>query len=49
MKSNFKSNTIKIEFDGNGQILNQLDFIKSVNLYENSAECELNTPIDPKI
>jgi ABC-2 type transport system ATP-binding protein len=47
LKRNFGMNTIKIEFDGNGEFISTLPVVKHIDRYSNYAEVHLNEDIEP--
>ncbi|MEN3038352.1 MAG: ATP-binding cassette domain-containing protein [Candidatus Kryptonium sp.] len=47
VKSKFGRNTIHIEFEGNGEVLKNINGIKKVNLYSNYAEITLRENVEP--
>jgi ABC-2 type transport system ATP-binding protein len=47
-KRKFGTNSILVEFEGNGTVLKQLEGIKHLSLYSNYAELDLETGIQPR-
>lgn len=47
LKRNFGTNTVKIEFDGDAEFLNNLAQVQNVDRYSNFAEIQLKENIDP--
>lgn len=49
LKKNFGGNMVEIGFEGNGQIINNLDYVKAFDNYNNFAEVQLEDRIEPYI
>jgi len=47
LKKNFGVNTVKIEFDGDGEFIGSLPQVKHIDRYSNFAEVQLKDNIDP--
>lgn len=49
LKKNFGGNMVEIGFEGNGQIIKNLDYVKGFDNYNNFAEVQLEDRIEPYI
>ncbi len=47
LKKNFGVNTVKIEFDGDGEFISSLPQVNQIDRYSNFAEVQLKDDIDP--